>query len=272
MTQLPENKMPEQSPYQGLASGYDRARPAYPDAALALLPVRHGDLVADIGAGTGIFSRQMACSFPAARIVGVEPGPDMRQRAQDASRHLCNLSFVTGAAEALPLPAGSFALVTAATAAHWFDRPRFYPEAFRCLAPGGMLAIVQNKRRWWDSAFLAGYEDLHEETVPGYRRGTFPAGDGGYAPMDAAAELATCADAADVREHAIAWTQTMNRPDFVTFSLSSSITQKAVKRCGETAYLARLEHLLERHGDAFGQVDVPYVTTVVTAVKAATSA
>jgi ubiquinone/menaquinone biosynthesis C-methylase UbiE len=272
MTQLPETNISEQSPYQGLASGYDRARPAYPDEALVLLPVRDGDFVADIGAGTGIFSRQMARTFPAARIVGVEPGPDMRRRAEEASRHLTNLSFVTGAAEALPLPAGSFALVTAATAAHWFDRRLFYPEAFRCLARGGMLAIVQNKRRWWDSAFLAAYENLHEETVPGYRRGTFPAGDGGYAPMDATAELGECHEATDVQEHAIAWTQTMTRPDFVTFSLSSSITQKAVKRLGEPAYLARLEHLLERHSDASGQIDVPYVTTVVTAVKAATPA
>ncbi|MDF2116050.1 class I SAM-dependent methyltransferase [Roseiarcaceae bacterium H3SJ34-1] len=268
MTQLPETNMPEHSPYQGLASGYDRARPAYPDEALALLPVRDGDLVADIGAGTGIFSRQMARTFPAARIIGVEPGSDMRRRAEDASRHLRNLSFVTGAAEALPLPADRFALVTAATAAHWFDRPRFYPEAFRCLAPGRMLAIVQNKRRWWDSAFLAAYEDLHEETVPGYLRGTFPAGDGGYAPIDAAAELAQRHEAADVHEHSIPWTQITTRPDFVTFSLSSSITQKAVKRLGEPAYLARLEHLIERYADASGQLGVPYVTTVVTAVKA----
>lgn len=268
MTGLPEASTPEQSPYQGLATGYDRARPAYPEEALALLPVRTGDLIADVGAGTGIFSRQIARRFPTARIVGVEPGADMRRRAEEASRDLPNLSFVEGAAEALPLPDAGLALVTAATAAHWFDRPRFYPEAFRCLAPGGVLAIVQNKRRWWDSAFLAAYEELHEETVPTYRRGTFPAGDGGYAPIDAATELRGLGEATDVREHAVPWTQPMTRPEFVALSLSSSITQKAMRHIGEPAYLARLEQLIERHVDVSAQLDVPYVTTVVTAVKA----
>ena len=134
--------------------------------------------MADVGAGTGIFSRQLAHSLPDARVVGVEPGADMRRAAEAASHELSNLSFVAGAAEALPFPDGSLSLATATTAAHWFDRPLFYGEAFRCLRERGHLAIVQNVRRWWDSPFLAAYEELHEETVQGYRRGTFPAGSG----------------------------------------------------------------------------------------------
>ncbi|WP_433994485.1 class I SAM-dependent methyltransferase [Bradyrhizobium elkanii] len=47
----------------------------------------------------------------------------MRRAAEAASREVPNLSFVAGAAEDLPFPDGSLALVTAATAAHWFDRP-----------------------------------------------------------------------------------------------------------------------------------------------------
>lgn len=44
-------------------------------------------------------------------------------------------------AEELPFPAGSVDVLTAFTAAHWFDVPRFMREAQRVLRPGGCLAI-----------------------------------------------------------------------------------------------------------------------------------
>jgi SAM-dependent methyltransferase len=259
-----------QSPYDGLAGGYDQARPDYPPAALAILPVQAGDLVADTGAGTGIFSRQLARSFPEAQIVGVEPGADMRRTAEAASLELPNLRFVAGAAEALPFPDRCLALVTAATAAHWFDRPLFYAQAFRCLRDGGWLAIVQNVRRWWDSPFLLAYEELHEQTVPGYRRGTFPAGSGRYAPIDAAGELRAHDGAGDVQEHAFRWEMPMTRDAFIALSLSSTITRRAIEQIGEASYLARLTQVLDGYKTS-GGFDVPYVTTVVMATKATSS-
>lgn len=261
---------PSNSPYDGIADCYDRARPDYPPAALAILSVQAGELVADVGAGTGIFSRQLAQSLPDARVIGVEPGADMRRAAEAASREVSNLSFVAGAAEDLPFPDGSLALVTAATAAHWFDRPLFYAQAFRSLREGGRLAIVQNVRRWWDSPFLTAYEELHEETVQGYRRGTFPAGSGRYAAIDAAGELRRHAGAGDVQEHAFCWRMPMTREAFTTFSLSSTITQQAIQGIGETAYLSRLAEILDRW-DSSGSVDVLYITKLVVASKVSSS-
>ncbi|WP_175361156.1 class I SAM-dependent methyltransferase, partial [Bradyrhizobium sp. STM 3843] len=175
--------------------------------------------MADVGAGTGLFSRQLAQTLSKARVIGVEPSADMRRAAEAASRDIPNLSFVAGAAENLPFPDRSLALVTAATAAHWFDRPVFYEQAFRCLREDGQLAIVQNVRRWWDSPFLAAYEELHEDTVQGYRRNTFPAGSGRYATLDVADELRRLAPASDVQEHAFGWRMPMERDVFITFSL-----------------------------------------------------
>jgi SAM-dependent methyltransferase len=261
---------PTDSPYDGIADCYDRARPDYPPAALAILSVQPGELVADVGAGSGIFSRQLANSLPDARVVGVEPGADMRRAAEAASHQRPNLSFVAGAAEALPFPDGSLALVTAATAAHWFNRPLFYAQAFRCLREGGRLAIVQNVRRWQDSPFLAAYEELHEATVPGYRRDTFPAGSGRYAAIDAAGELRGHPLASDVREHAFGWRKPMTRETFVTFSLSSTITQQSIRNIGETAYLSRLAAILDRWDDT-GTFDVLYVTRLAVASKAPSS-
>jgi SAM-dependent methyltransferase len=267
MPRLTRPSIQSASPYDGLATGYDRVRPDYPPDALALLSAQAGDLVADVGAGTGIFSRQLAQSLRDACVVGVEPGSDMLRAAEDASHGLRNLSFVAGAAEALPFPDASLALVTAATAAHWFDRPVFYAEASRCLREGRMLAIFQNMRRWWDSPFLAAYEELHEQTVPGYRRGTFPACAVGYAAIDVAGELRRQGELADVCEHAFPWQTSMDGTAFAALSLSSSITRTAADLIGEAAFLARLEPILERWSDASGRVDVPYLTTAVTAAK-----
>jgi hypothetical protein len=122
-------------------------------------------------------------------------------------------------------------------------------------------------RRWWDSSFLAAYEQLHEETVQGYVRGTFPAGSGRYATIDAASELRRLALASDVQEHAFCWRMPMTRKAFTTFSLSSTITQQAIRGIGETAYLSRLAQILDRW-DSFGSFDMPYVTKLVVASKA----
>lgn len=45
-------------------------------------------------------------------------------------------------AEELPFANGEVDLVTAMTAAHWFDRQRFLQEADRVLRPGGCLALL----------------------------------------------------------------------------------------------------------------------------------
>lgn len=45
-------------------------------------------------------------------------------------------------AEQMPFEDGAADLVTAMTAAHWFDRPRFLLEADRLLRPGGCLALL----------------------------------------------------------------------------------------------------------------------------------
>lgn len=47
-----------------------------------------------------------------------------------------------GPAEELPFGAAEVDLVTAMTAAHWFERQKFLAEADRVLKPGGCLALL----------------------------------------------------------------------------------------------------------------------------------
>lgn len=48
----------------------------------------------------------------------------------------------SGPAEELPFPDGSVDLLTAASAAHWFDTERFLIEAGRVLKPHGCIALL----------------------------------------------------------------------------------------------------------------------------------
>lgn len=49
-----------------------------------------------------------------------------------------------GTAEELPFPDGSVDLLTASTAAHWFDQSRFLVEAKQVLKPRGCIALLNS--------------------------------------------------------------------------------------------------------------------------------
>jgi SAM-dependent methyltransferase len=76
---------------------------------------------------------------------------------------------VEGRAEATGLPDASADGVTVAQAFHWFDGPRALVEIDRVLRPGGVLALIWNRRRMED--------EIHQrlEAIVGPHRGRVPA-------------------------------------------------------------------------------------------------
>jgi ubiquinone/menaquinone biosynthesis C-methylase UbiE len=258
--------------YEGIAGLYDRRRPSYPEAAVAAVAAlatgaASAGTVLDVGCGTGIFTRLLAAALPPGFVVvGIEPSADMRATAAARVDASGRTRFVAGRAEALPVAPGGAALVTAATAVHWFDRPRFYAEAARALAPAGALAIVENKRRWWDSAALAAYEAILEAHLPGYRRGTHPdpAHPDGFADMDYVADLAAAPEFAPPQESTWLWQMAFTRAAFIEFARSSTIMQRAIARATAPVIERALDDFLVRHAPD-GTVVVPYRTQVVAA-------
>ena len=72
------------------------------------------------------------------------------------------LSFtsVAGTAEATTLDDHSVDFVTAAQAAHWFDREKARREFIRICRPGGWTVLLWNERRTGSTPFLRAYEQL----------------------------------------------------------------------------------------------------------------
>lgn len=127
---------------------YVRYRPGYPQALFSYIKDRLGigpaSTVADVGAGTGIFTRLVA-PF-AGRVYAVEPNAPMREAAERSFLDFSNISSVDGSAEATGLPGASVDVVTAAECFHWFDPAAFRAECLRILKPGGKAAIIWNTR------------------------------------------------------------------------------------------------------------------------------
>ena len=97
---------------------------------------------ADIGAGTGILTRELTGSV--GLIYAVEPNPEMRAVARRELAAYPSCRIVDGRAEATTLEDGSLDLVTAAQATHWFEPRAARKEIRRILKPGGWLAILRN--------------------------------------------------------------------------------------------------------------------------------
>jgi ubiquinone/menaquinone biosynthesis C-methylase UbiE len=215
--------------FQGYADRYADFRPAYPEPLLRALACSileeppAGGVVADIGSGTGIFSRQLRALLPAGTaVVGIEPASDMRRKAEAMSAGIAGLFWREGFAEHIPLAAGSARAVVAATAAHWFDRPKFFAEARRVLAPRGLLAIVEYVR--------------DEENSPAAAVVAFLGRHGGpraHARPDYPAELSPAAGFRDYAHSTAHVTLSLSPEAFTGLALSSSHARAAIETFGE---------------------------------------
>jgi SAM-dependent methyltransferase len=141
---------------------YVRYRPGYPPQVLELLREECGlqpsHLIADIASGTGAFTRLLLENGN--RVFAVEPNLEMREAGSRLLQSFPGLTSVAGTAEETTLPSASVDFVTAAQAAHWFDRSRARAEFVRILKPGGWCALIWNERRTAATGFLRHYEQL----------------------------------------------------------------------------------------------------------------
>lgn len=166
--------MAESSKFDTVAANYASGRPDYPaelyDTLADVLgrPLAGLDVV-DLGAGTGIASRQLAAR--GATVTAVElSGPMIEQLAASSP----DVHPVRGSATALPLRDGCADLVTSAQAWHWMDPARAIPEFKRVLRPGGVFAA------WWnytqrDSAWEREQEERIEAAAsPDWREVSSP--------------------------------------------------------------------------------------------------
>ncbi|GAB6927856.1 class I SAM-dependent methyltransferase [Paenibacillus sp. JCM 10914] len=116
------------------------------------------DPIADIGAGTGIFSKLLLQR--GSRVIAVEPNQAMREAAEQEHGGNPRFQIVPGSAEVTGLPDQSVDGIVCAQAFHWFDREAAKEEFRRIGRPGGKVALVWNSRLTHGTPFLEEYEQL----------------------------------------------------------------------------------------------------------------
>ncbi len=94
--------------------------------------------VLDVGCGTGLVTHHLAGYYK--HVTGTDKSPEMIDAAKNIGVH--TISFVVAPTERLPFENGSFDLVTAAAAYHWFDYDVAGREIIRVLKPNGKLCAL----------------------------------------------------------------------------------------------------------------------------------
>lgn len=120
---------------------YRRVRPGYPQEAVSAVLDGSPAVVADVGAGTGIFSWQLLGADPNVFVEAVEPSSAMLADLRGHPR----LRVHVATSESTGLPDRSVDRLVWAQSFHWVDRQRTAIEAARLLRPGGRAFVLANQ-------------------------------------------------------------------------------------------------------------------------------
>jgi SAM-dependent methyltransferase len=232
---------------------YARYRPGYPQEVIALLKTECGltadAVVADIASGTGIFTRMLLESGN--RVFAVEPNPEMRAAGEQFLAGYSNFKSVAGSAESTTLAAHIVDIITAAQAAHWFDRGKARCEFIRILKPGGWTALIWNERKTGGTAFLSAYEQLLLTYGTDYRE---------VRHERTTAEIAEFFAPSGFRSQTFAMRQDFDYPALEGRLLSSSYTPQPGRPSYEPM-LGELQRIFHAH-QVNGRVSLDYDTRV----------
>lgn len=155
--------------FNGKAGIYAKARPGYANGLVRLMSdsgVGKNSFVADIGSGTGIFSKvllDLGCN-----VYGVEPNEDMRRESEKKLAQFTAFHPVNGTAENTTLSEKSVDFITVAQAFHWFDTEKFKLECTRIIKDNGKVMLIWNSRIM-ESSVVKENEQIFRRFCPDFK-------------------------------------------------------------------------------------------------------
>jgi precorrin-6B methylase 2 len=128
----------------------ERIAEEQPDQLVSQLRLRPGMVVADIGAGTGYFSRRLAAAVgPTGRVLAVDVQPEMLTLLTNLNARLgfTNITPVLGKVSSPQLAPDSADLALLVDVYHEFEYPfEMMQGIWLALKPGGQLVFVEYRR------------------------------------------------------------------------------------------------------------------------------
>jgi len=145
------------------------------EAILAALQLKPGMRVADVGAGTGLFTFTFAGAVaPGGRVYAVDIIPKFidHLRAEARRRRIDNVTAVLGKPRSVSLPPASVDVIFLCDTYHHFEYPRSMNRSlYRALRPGGTLVLIDFVRveghspKWILEHVRAGQREFSTELV-----------------------------------------------------------------------------------------------------------
>lgn len=159
--------------FTGLAEKYSAFRPSYSYSVLNSLVALLGKSIqachiADIGAGTGIWTRMLSENSPAS-LVAIEPNDDMRSFGIKDSEST-NIVWKSGSAEHTGLADHSVDMVSMASSFHWADFDKACHEFHRILKENGRFVALWNPRLVEANPILQEAEEYLKVLKPDIKR------------------------------------------------------------------------------------------------------
>lgn len=151
---------------------YVKYRPTYPTGVLDYLEtacnLTANSVIADVGAGTGIFTKLLLDK--GYKVFAVEPNEQMLQSAVEQLTEYENFNPVNAGAEYTELSNASVDMIVCAQSFHWFSNSNTRVEFNRILKPGGKAALIWNNRSIDADEFSIEYDKLLQNDSVDYNK------------------------------------------------------------------------------------------------------
>jgi ubiquinone/menaquinone biosynthesis C-methylase UbiE len=136
-----------------------------PTKAIAALKLREGQVVADVGAGSGYYTMLLRAAVgPRGRVYATDIQPEMLAliRKKVETRRLANVELVLGTPTESRLPDGAIELALMVDVYHELAQPQLFLQSLkRALKPDGRLVLIEFRK---ESAWVPIREE-HKMTV-----------------------------------------------------------------------------------------------------------
>ncbi len=123
-----------------------------PNEVVARLNLKKTNVVADVGAGSGVFTRRLAEALaPGGKVYAVDIDPELLEynRSKIEEAKLTNVEFVLSDYDDPKLPTETIDLVFLCDALHHIEHRQVYLNKLRsCLRSDGKVAIIDYRTNW----------------------------------------------------------------------------------------------------------------------------